>query len=81
VLELRTLLAGHSNGTRPELRELLTGNDEEWPSEPEDGIAAQIKFVEEHWLTILEAFGSDKREQTHTDLKVLAEQRAKRRWG
>jgi len=63
-----------------ELRELLTGNEEEWPSEPDDGIAAQIKFVEEHWLAILEAFGSDKREQTHTDLKVLAEQRAKR-WG
>ena len=30
-----------------ELRGLLTGNDEEWPSEPDDGIAAQRKFVEE----------------------------------
>ena len=63
-----------------ELRELLTENDAPWPSEREEKIVAQITFVEEHWLAIVAAFGSDKREQTHTRLRLLRKQRNERRW-
>jgi hypothetical protein len=61
-----------------ELRELLTGCDAAWPSERDEKIHSQIKFVEEHWLKILGAFGSDKREQTHTRLQSLRKQRNER---
>ena len=63
-----------------ELGELLTGNDDAWPSERDEKIDAQIKFVKEHWLAIVEAFGSDKRTQTHTRLKLLRKERNERRW-
>ncbi len=63
-----------------ELSELLTGNDAPWPSERDERIGAEITFVEEYWLTIVEAFDSDKREQTHTRLKLLRKQRNERRW-
>ena len=63
-----------------ELRELLTGNDAPWPSERDERIGAEITFVEQYWLTIVEAFDSDKREQTHTRLKLLRKQRNERRW-
>jgi hypothetical protein len=63
-----------------ELRELLTGNDAPQHSERDERISAEIGFVEEHWLAIVEAFGSDKREQTHTRLKLLRKQRNERRW-
>ena len=63
-----------------ELRELLTGNDAPWPSERDERIGAETTFVEEYWLTIVEAFDSDKREQTHTRLKLLRKQRNERRW-
>ena len=63
-----------------EIRELLTGNDIAWPSERDEQIGAQIKFVEVHWLAIVDAFSSEKREQTHARLKVLNQQRNERRW-
>ena len=64
-----------------ELQELLTGNDSAWSAESADTIDAQMKFVEEHWPAIVEAFGPDKREQTHTRLKLLRKHRNERRWG
>ena len=63
-----------------ELRDLLTGKDAEWPSERDKKIDAQIKFVEECWAAIAEAFGPDRREQTHTQLKLLRKQRNEQRW-
>jgi len=63
-----------------ELSELLTGNDTDGLSEGDDKIDAQIKFVEEYWLAIVDAFGSDKRKKTHTRLKLLRKQRNERRW-
>lgn len=64
-----------------ELRELLTGNDAPWPSGRDEEIGAQITFVKQHWLAILEAFGSDRRAQTHTLLRLQRKQRNERRWG
>ena len=63
-----------------ELRELLIGNDAPRHSERDERIGAEIRFVEEHWLAIVEAFDSDKREQTHTRLKLLRKQRNETRW-
>lgn len=63
-----------------ELKELLTGNDAAWPSKRDERIDAEINFLEEHWPAIVAAFGSDKREQTHTRLKSLRKQRNERRW-
>jgi hypothetical protein len=59
-----------------ELGELVTGNDASWPQE----IDAQVKFVEEYWRAIVEAFSSDNRERTHTSLKLLRKQRNERHW-
>jgi hypothetical protein len=63
-----------------ELRELLTSDDSAWSSESDDKIDAERKFVEEHWLAIVEAFSPDKREETHNRLKLLRKQRNERLW-
>lgn len=64
-----------------ELEQLLTGNETDSPSERDKKIGAQMRFVEEHWQAIVTAFASDKREQTHTQLRWLRKQRNERRWG
>jgi hypothetical protein len=65
-----------------ELRELLTGSTLYPDAVPfsDDKIGAQMKFVEEHWLKIVESFASENREQTHTALKLLRKQRNEHRW-
>jgi hypothetical protein len=64
-----------------ELRELLTGTSDVWPSaEQDDGIGEQMRFVEKHWPAIVAAFGADKGPETHERLKELAQERSKRKY-
>ncbi len=52
----------------------------EEPYEQDDRIGGEMKFVEEHWLAIVEAFSPEKREQTHIRLIELRKLRNERRW-
>lgn len=64
-----------------ELREMLIDEHEscsEWPREA--GIAGQIRFVEEKWASIADAFAPLKRRESHETLKQLAKRRSRRDW-
>ncbi len=65
------------------LREFLTGRiDDDWPhSHVDNGIEEQMKFIQEHWLAIVDCFNEEKREGTHEALKKLGENQNRRHFG
>jgi hypothetical protein len=57
------------------LRELLLG-----PSDDGMSLRDEVHFVESTWPTIVDSFTSERRDDTHATLSLLAQERARRRF-
>ena len=61
-----------------ELRELIGGGPQ---SEPEHLVEEDIRIIRDHWDAIVDAFTAENRSRSHTLLKSIRADRAKRRFG
>jgi hypothetical protein len=64
-----------------ELLELLRGRQESSSHDASLSVTEGMKIIQENWAAIVDAFAPHERTKTHTRLKELRIERAKRAWG